>query len=255
MSNLLVIDWDYFFYNPMEAGDFKDETVWLFDWGHNESPMFTDWIWPIRASGFMRYDLPLPDVTVPEGFWDRFTFSDTAVGEVSDSNMYSGVAFSEYGFDHVWLFDAHHDLYTIKTQFDLDDWRKRNQVTCEDWMYAHFLRGAKLHWRWPQWHTTGAKVRGGIPKWVKCDARKDDMGKLDKRMVFDAVSICRSGAWVPPWCDQAFETFYQSCPVDEMTQVDDVPLLRAFDVQNARREADVSKAAEARARAEGGVLL
>lgn len=47
------------------------------------------------------------------------------------------------------------------------------------------------------------------------------MGKLDPRMEFDAVSICRSGAWVPAWCDEQFVEFVKSCPVGEIVEVQD----------------------------------
>lgn len=39
MSKLLGIDWDYFFENPMDGGDFKKfgAGVGLYDWGHAET--------------------------------------------------------------------------------------------------------------------------------------------------------------------------------------------------------------------------
>lgn len=189
MGNLLVIDWDYFFRNPMESGDFSSENgeFWLYDWGHNESwaPGLQDYLWTNRAAGFIRHGLPLPECHVPDNFWDRFDIDPDAVCELSDSNMYSGVADNYEVFDHVYLFDAHHDLYTIETQEDLDEWVENSKISCEDWMFMHYLNGSKLHWRWPRWHKTGAKVRATVAKWVGLDARKDDMGKIDIK--FDAV--------------------------------------------------------------------
>jgi hypothetical protein len=244
-GNLLVIDWDYFFYNPLYAVDHEDKRFWLFDWGHSETGMFTDLIWPVRGASFLSHDMPLPGVEVPEGWWDRFTIADDAICEVSDSNMYSGVVDGGRAFDHVWLFDAHHDLYRITTQEQLKEYAKKGNVTCEDWMFAHHLRGSKLHWRWPRWFSYGKKMRATeIPKWVGLDARKDDLARFDPRMRFDAVSICRSGAWVPPWCDEEFERFYTSCPAGEIVQVDDVDLKRPVDMDVMRADAERMKQAE-----------
>ena len=246
MSNLLVVDFDYFFYNPLYATDGHDERFWLFDWGHSEN-LAHQMLWGVRGAEFLRLGFELPGVEIPENWWDRFTFADDAICEVSDSNMYSGIAGGAREFDHVWLFDAHHDLYTIKTQEQLDDWTTKGQICCEDWMFAHHLRGAKLHWRWPQWFTYGRQMRHEIPRWVGCDARKDDLGRFDAHMVFDVVSICRSGAWVPPWCDEAFQAFYTSCPVSEIVQVDEVDLKRAWDLDEMARYAEMTSQAISRA--------
>jgi hypothetical protein len=240
MSNLLVVDWDYFFYNPLYAVDGHDPRFWLFDWGHREDTMFRDHIWPMRGAAFLSHGMELPGVQVPENWWARFNIADDAVCEVSDSNMYSGVVDGGRVFKHVWLFDAHHDCYRIKTEEQLAEFAEAGNVTCEDWMFVHHVKGAKLHWRWPKWFTYGKKMRATeIPKWIGLDARKDDLGKIDMR--FDAVSICRSGSWVPPWCDEEFERFYTSCPASEIVQVDDVDLKRAVDMDAMRSQADMLK--------------
>lgn len=251
-TNLLVIDWDYFFYNPLYATDGHDPRFWLFDWGHNEN-MVLPGIWSIRAAGFLQNGFELPQVDIPEGFWDRFNIADDAVCEVSDSNMYSGVVGRNTNaptvFDHVWLFDAHHDVYRVKTLDDLEAWADEGAITCEDWMFAHYVQGSKLHWRWPRWFTYGKKMRATeIPKWLHMDARRDDLGKIDMR--FDAVSICRSGAWVPPWCDAAFERFIESCPA-EIVQVQDGPLVREWDDDEAARYAEQISRMMAEAKANG----
>jgi hypothetical protein len=215
------------------------ETLDLYDWSHAENIMFRELVWPTRATNFMHYRKPLPGTDVPAGWWDRFTFTDDATAEISDSNMYSGVVNGYETYDHVWLFDAHHDLYTIRTEADMVGWQARGKLSCEDWMFAHHLRGSKLHWRWPQWHHgKGRPVTSPpVPRWVHLDARRDDLRPLDSRhMKFDMVSICRSGAWVPPWCDGDFEKFYTSCPVRELTQVDNLDLVREWDEAAARRE-------------------
>jgi hypothetical protein len=247
MGNLLVVDWDYFFPNPMESGDTSDERYWLFDWGHAESILMRDIIWSTRAPGFLKHGLELPGVSVPEGWWDRFNIADDAVVEVSDSNMYSGVAGNNTAFERVWLFDAHHDLYRVQTRKDYDTVIEKGAITCEDWMWFHKAAGSKLHWRWPQWHIGGQGVADHIPKWAKVDTARDDLEPLAD-IEFDVVSICRSGSWVPPWCDQEFERFYLSCP-GEIVQVDDVDLIREFDPAESHRYAEQLKSMEAQARA------
>jgi hypothetical protein len=220
MRNLLVVDFDYFFVNPLEGGIFGDDTFWLYDWGHRESELYRTIIWPSRAAAFWANDRQLPGVVIPDNWWGRFNISPDATCTVSDSNMYSGVMEPGDSYDHVWLFDAHHDLYRIETQEEADKWAAAGgPISCEDWMFAHHQRGSKLHWRWPQWHKAAKGMRDSIPKFVNCDARKDDMGKLD--MKFDAVSVCRSGCWVPPWCDEDFKHFVESCPVMEIVEVED----------------------------------
>lgn len=241
MSNLLVVDWDYFFYNPMHAGDMKNDLVWMYDWAHEETEPPREWLWQIRAASFYEHDLSLPTVDVIPGWWDRFTIVDDAMLYVHDSNLWSIRAGYGQHFDHVWLYDAHHDMYPkIESWDQLREWAQRGIVTCEDWMFGYLWRGSKLHWRWPQWYSDGKATRQHLSRFVRTnlDAQKDDLGKLDPHMEFDAVSVCRSGAWVPPWCDNEFVTFYQGCPVAEIEQLDDVELVREWDDSLARADAE-----------------
>lgn len=218
-SNLLVVDFDYFFVNKLEGGHLNDEAFMFYDWGHLENEMFRTHIWPSRAAGFIRSGLELPGVEIPTDWWARFDIDPDATCSVSDSNAYSGAMEAEDSYDHVWLFDAHHDLYRIKTLRQVDEWASQNRLSCEDWMFAHYLRGSALHWRWPQWHRLAAAMAEEIPDWVNCDARADDMAPVNVR--FDAVSICRSGCWVPPWCDSDFYQLVMGCPVREIVEVED----------------------------------
>lgn len=251
-NNLLCIDFDFFFENPMHGLDTDHPAFWFYDWGHREALTLDgrnadEWLWPIRAAGFLSHDFPLPQADVPEHFWDRFNITPDAQGYVHNSNMYSG-PLPGRAFDAVWLYDAHHDLYKIETKEQLLDWAKGElQVTCENWMFVHYWDGAKLHWRYPRWiKRKRADVIGEVPKWVGLDARKDDGGKLD--VEFSTVSICHSQAWVPPWCDRQFEAFYEKCPVDEMTQLDNVEFVREWDWDAVREHGEQLKVVEEQAR-------
>lgn len=220
MRNLLVVDWDFFFKNSLEWGDTSDPGFWLYDWGHQEGSRIHEMLWPTRAASFWRAGMELPTVTVPDDFWNRFTFTEDAVLEVSDSNMYSGVAGNDAKFDQVWLYDAHHDLFRIKTHQHLAEWVERGQISCEDWMYVHHINGAKLHWRWPKGHRAAKGMKADVPKWVGLDAKVDDGKPMS--LPFDTISVCRSGSWVPPWCDEAFDAFIDACPVTDIVTHDDV---------------------------------
>lgn len=261
MSNLLAIDWDYFFPNPME-GHFNpgDGSLGLYDWSHREAPFFIDMVWSTRASGFLAADLPLPKVTSEwRTFAQRFNLTDDAVVYISDSNTHAGMIEGPdgFGFDNVWLYDAHHDAgYGVASYSDWLDQHstpKGLRFSCEDWMLVHLAQGADLHWRFPTWHENfkkriaerectasecehGHVAHGAFwPDGVDLDAAVDDMLPLD--VEFDTVHVCRSGAWVPPWEDKKFLEFVHTFNRD-VEQVDDSELDRRFDVVRARVDAD-----------------
>lgn len=229
VSNLLVIDWDFFFRNPMEAGDLRDGELWLYDWGHRESPFYVDGdtIWPVRAAGFQRVGMELPRVDVPARFWDRFIFEPETRLYVADSNAYAGLLRDQNDepFEHVYLFDAHHDLYKFTSRTEVISWHEtRADITCENWMFKHLMRGSELHWRMPRWHGKAAEMAEQLPDWVGLEAAYDDGKPMG--VSFDTAFLCRSGAWVPPWCDTEFEKFMNSAPVIEVDQMDDWMLNR-----------------------------
>lgn len=230
MSSLLVVDWDYFFRNPMEAGDTNDPAYFMYDWGHAESKLFIDGsiIWPSRAHGFWRNDLPLPGVDVPPGWWGRFDIDPDATLFVADSNAYAGSVSDSEGepFEDVWLYDAHHDLFKIQTEAELADWAEQGEYSCENWMFRHLLDGADLHWRWPHWLHRGPKIVDTVPDWIELDAA-EDTEPPPNTVCFDTVFVCRSGAWVPPWCDEQFVEFVDQAPTRTTVQMDDESLVRA----------------------------
>lgn len=213
MGNLLAIDWDFFFRNPLEAGDPSDKEYYLFDWGHRESPFFIEMIWPTRSIGFLKHDLPLPTVNDQwRDFLYRFTFAEDVQSFVSESNMEAGLLTDPSGnpFESVWLFDAHHDSgYSITT---LEEFRARQTFSCEDWMLSHALDGAELHVRFPQWKKNWTDEKPSVTDY-EFDLGQD-YGADFTDIVFDTVHLCRSGAWVPPWEDAKFFEFASMLPGD-----------------------------------------
>ena len=104
-ARLLVVDFDFFFPNPLDAGATDTEALRLYDWGHAETMVHRERIWPVRAGAFAAEGVPLPRCEPTAGFWDRFTF-DTDLLLVADSNAYAGPLAWEGGFDEVVVFDA-----------------------------------------------------------------------------------------------------------------------------------------------------
>lgn len=221
LMNLLVVDWDFFFPNPTLSKNFDQwEQPGLFLWDHKETPFHqSPTVWANRAAGFLDNGLALPQVAGWEGFWDRFTFTDDGVSFVfGDSNLHAGRIFpSTFGMDEEWgvenrwgvvsLYDAHHDCGYTST-VSLEHWRQRGMLTCEDWMLVHHDAGSRLEVTYPAWR--GA-VQGIEPKpLVPVDRRVDDGTTPDT--VYHAVYVCRSGAWVPPWCDEQFSAFMEAAP-------------------------------------------
>jgi hypothetical protein len=235
MPNLLVVDFDWFFPNPLEARSTDMAAVGLYDWGHRESTFhLSNMLWSTRAVAFLASDLPLPGVTVPDGgwaaFWSRFTFTPNARMEYADSNAYAGNMQPTDGSDEwatVHLYDAHHDSgYNIPSVREFVD---AGTFSCEDWMIVHYLNGCTdLTVHYPTWKQRGPQER--IPDGMPTKQVLDDGQPLDT--VFDAVFICRSGAWVPSWCDRDFLDLLTACPVPGR-QVDDLPMDREFDTAEA----------------------
>lgn len=256
-KSLLVIDWDYFFPTPWEGG-FESKEIRLYDWSHAESNLYIDMMWPIRAATFFSNNLPLPPV---ESSWktfpERFHLDDDAVVYVADSNAHAGLLEDSDGdpFSDLWLYDAHHDAgYGVKSYAE---WMARHvtrqgtNFSCEDWMLVHYMQGTQLHWRIPTWHENfkrrlengscdeecdhpGVAHGAFWPEGIEIDAKIDDLQPVQEE--FDAVMICRSGAWVPAWEDYKFERFIESWDRDVM-QLDNYPLIRDFDAHQAEVEA------------------
>jgi hypothetical protein len=118
---ILSVDWDYFFPNPM----------W-YDWGHKEEPLFMEFLWQIRATNRnlktreWAVDQMRVDRNRRHNFWKKvcpdpnvaFLYVTESHKDIFD--MLKGLSFGNMS---VWNFDAHNDLsYSNRTTKECDNW-------------------------------------------------------------------------------------------------------------------------------------
>jgi len=263
MSNLLVVDFDSFFPNPLDANEAGRDDILMYDWGHREAPFFIEVLWPGRAAAFERVGLPLPDLDGRElRFWHRFNFTPSAKLYYADSNACAvnpQITGRHRQWDSVWLYDAHHDSgYHAPADWNqyermqaLYDLCQAGRFSCEDWMVLYRAMGAKLHVRYPEWRASAMDIEPEPLVW-DLDRQVDAGITNQPDVAFDRVFVCRSGAWVPPWLDidERFEQFVAAAPCK--TKVDVQPggmTRRHFDLaevhEQAVREADFLRRAAA----------
>lgn len=202
-ERLLVVDFDFFFPNPLDANADDPNALRLYDWGHAETRLHRDVIWPIRATAFTIAGVPLPRCEPVDGFWDRFTL-DTDLLLVADSNAYAGLL-PAAGTAEVLLFDAHHDSgYRCR----YTDYLADRRFSCEDWTFVYHEAGARIGVRYPRWRAQWPTLEPETA--IPVDRRTDDGGPVDG--VFSTVFACRSGSWVPAWCDDQWQQLLDDFP-------------------------------------------
>ncbi|MER6196778.1 hypothetical protein ABT234_05275 [Streptomyces sp. NPDC001586] len=212
--HMLAVDWDFFFPTPDAGGPAGDHPE-LYGWPVAEDEHHTEVVWEARAKTFLAAGVELPQVQGWRGFWDRFTFTERAVLIYADSNAWAGQLWpSTVGGSGAWesvhLYDAHHDAGYKTNHASFEHWRTSGDgIRCENWMLAHAWAGASLHVHFPPWRESLAYPRE-VPL-VDVDMTIDDGAAPG--VAFDAVYLCRSGAWVPPWADGEFSEFLRSAPV------------------------------------------
>jgi len=227
---LLSVDWDYFFPNPMATKPAGPDWL-LYDWGHEESPLYISYLWPDRALNLLLTGKELPMAKGYEQFWQRFRFrrgSKLFVAE-SHSAIASPELFRRFKRGAVWNYDAHHDAGYH--QEDLETIRIRlaiGRVTCEDWVWWYFASGAKVRTIYPIWQGQGNEPEPAVP----IERTTDDLEPVVGTS-FTGAFLCRSGAWMPSWTDDQFRDFVSRFP-GEVVQLR--PLVeRSFDLEAIRQ--------------------
>lgn len=211
--NLLVVDWDYFFPTPL-AGAPRGEHDALYAWPAAEDPVFVEAVWLRRLRRFREAGVPLPRCRGYEAFWSRFTIERGAKVFYADSNAWAGQLFpSNIGGSGPWasvhLYDAHHDCGYRLEHRTFDAWKAAGRIGAGDWMLAHYWNGSAVHVHFPPWRESLTRPAESplIPVPMRLDTGG---GPVD--VPFHAVYVCRSGAWVPSWCDDQFTAFLTACP-------------------------------------------
>lgn len=243
MSNLLVIDFDFFFPEPDPATD----AMGLYDWGRRESVLAIEVLWQSRAAAFLRRDMELPGLTGEQhGFWNRFNFTPDARLFAAESNACAAntALTNLFGYpdngvapDEVWLYDAHHDA-GYRPDIDIHALLDKGMYSCEDWMFLWHALGSKLNVRYPSWKDYAFDVE---PDPIIPVDRQFDATDNGPDVEFDAVFLCRSGAWVPSWLDGEFFQFLADAPFSSYIDLfeDTYPLKpRPLDMDAVRWEAD-----------------
>jgi len=243
VSNLLAVDFDSFFPNPLGSPD-RNVNDMLYDWGHRENTFFIEMIWGARAQTFLLNGVPLPDLNgLEQSFWPRFRFTRNARLFYADSNA-CAVSRELTGrrrlWESVWLYDAHHDS-GYKQNESAYELLSAGAWACENWMVLYAGMGAELHVRYPQWRAWALDAEPQPV--VRVDRAVDDGSTPD--VVFDRVFVCRSGAWVPPWhdIDARFEQFVACAPVRHKQDVQPGGVRRRdFDLSVELAQAERQKA-------------
>lgn len=227
--NLLSVDWDFFF--PEGALDPRTDQDWdLWDWGHREARFFIDNIWPVRAEGFLRRGLPLPQLSGEEqGFWGRFRFGPDCRLLHAESHACATLPVVAFSITHVFSFDAHHD-FGYGTLANALTALTKGIGHCDNWLLYYALSRRRTRVLYPRWKTWAFDTEEAPS--AALDRRFDDGKRF--RPVIHRVFACRSGAWVPPWCDDAYQAFLDSCPVTSKKAVGET-VARSFDLEAVRQ--------------------
>ncbi|GAB2628172.1 hypothetical protein GCM10027168_69870 [Streptomyces capparidis] len=218
-GRLLGVDFDFFFHNPFEGlpAPHRGDPV-LYDWAHAENRLLCETVWAWRAEELLRAGIEPPCCEGYQHFWQRFTFtSPDPPLFYADSNLYAGLLTPAHyslfdskttAWQDVHLFDAHHDCGYPRDRGpqNIQQWRELGQHTCGDWMLVHHDRGSRLTLTYPAWRPHG----DSSPPMVPVHTSVDDHAPVPTP--FDAVFLCRSGAWVPSWCDDQFTTLLDAFP-------------------------------------------
>ncbi|MEW2493763.1 hypothetical protein AB0942_09470 [Streptomyces nodosus] len=218
-GRLLVVDFDFFFHNPFEGLPAPHRGAQgLYDWAHGENHWLREVIWPVRAEEFLRAGIEPPRCEGHQDFWDRFSFtSDNPPLFYADSNLYAGRLTPRHyalfdlevtAWQDVHLFDAHHDSGYPHEHgpASFEEWAGVGEFSCEDWMLVHYAKGSRLALTYPAWRPDGDSQ----PPMIPLHTAVDDGGAV--AAPFDAVFLCRSGSWVPSWCDDQFTELLAAFP-------------------------------------------
>ncbi len=201
-KTILSIDFDFFVREKLE-----------WDWGHRESPLFIETIWPIRASTMLAKGLDFaaeagiigkPSELISDLENQKWKFRKDFKLSIAESH--SSAYYSLKGKKNLEIIniDAHHDISYGQT----------DSLSCGNWIYRLALEGSvkKVTIVYPEWRK---EQNFDYPS----DEVLSDLRNLGVEVdivygiqsvepkTVSEVFIARSGAWVPPWTDNEFMDF------------------------------------------------
>ncbi|MHC4121588.1 MAG: hypothetical protein ACYSWO_29295 [Planctomycetota bacterium] len=227
--------------------DFFVRSLIKWDWSQGESTFFQSGpLWQVRAAQFLMQGMNLRDEMDPDRyanpaiseFWHRlqsfgYDFSNHPIFVIGDSHAGAAPLFDEVArtlvgepADILINFDAHHDL-------GYREWAQTSKMIADEKCTCDMWLSALMEW-WPQ-----LKSRIVFPDWAKADFTIQKQithvgdhcpGRIFTRVEMDfysgslgpvsdlvchpheqldvqAIFVCRSSAWVPPWLDRDFAQF------------------------------------------------
>ena len=218
MLKILSIDWDYFFPNDED-----------YDWGHREAPFFIDTIWNFRTNakapdGKLMLDVHVP--TIPKNFWKK-VLRNTPILTIAESHCSIWPMLDNmrmFGPIEVTNLDAHHDCGYKEYPRRIP---KTVAIGCGDWGYwgLKTKRISSLRQFYPAW-------RGERPEGRAAAGNRGGRFGLPEPTSYNAVFLCRSGAWTPPWYDDRLQQFIE----DSRLRVDGTLEPRELTLEAARRQ-------------------
>lgn len=242
----LSIDFDFFIHEKLE-----------YDWGHRENGIFIQDIWPIRAMHLMAAGIdPLKEVgltgdpnelaaQLEDLKWKFKKRSHLSVAE-SHSSAYHALK-GKTNLEIINI-DAHHDIC----------YGQDKKLDCGNWIYMLAKEGRvnKVTIIYPLWRKSEHDAEmdsdylssESVKKITSLGVDVDVVYGIDKTHArkVDEVFIARSGAWVPPWTDDAFYTFIQTwmfrsagCTLWGYDSLD--KFKRKFDIEEVKAGAEIQK--------------
>ena len=190
---VLSVDWDYFFPN----------VAW-YDWGHQETEFFIQMSWHLRCgnhnmkTGERAIEAVNPDKKLLTNFWEKRLSNIPNALFIAESHASIYHWLHDFHIDELVNFDQHHDLGypSAKGYLECGNWAGKmlNEKRIKQYTLVY-----------PPWRNRKKEIEEDTPK------RKNVFIEHDHRQIakseYDAVFICRSGAWTPSWCDDDFHRF------------------------------------------------
>lgn len=195
---LLSVDWDYFIYAGNECcGSYIENNkniinLWYKRYIQNK----------IQGKNIKKSFLLSNEVY---NFWTKikkkFSIDNSTKLYVSDSHAVSYYVAKENNCNEVFLFDAHSDLgYGGISSLNFE-------VNCANWL-GKLLKNSIIN-KTSIIYSPFTMERVEDFKDIKNNYNVNfiDFEELEENINVQAIHICRSGAWTPPWFDENFEEF------------------------------------------------